>query len=200
MPLSARDHADERKLLSTAGHVGPPGYRRAVNDDKTVATYRRATAQDAPAMAAVERAAHALLAAHEVRLDALSLPPEFEEPTGWTLAFVAELNDRVVGTARLTELTPDLLVLDQVSVDPEFGGQGIGRGLLLVVAQGARDLGYSAITGTTFRDLIFNGPFYATLGCVEDCDPHPTMVQRRKFEASVGLDEFGPRVVMRASL
>jgi hypothetical protein len=49
------------------------------NDDRTLPTYRRATLQDAPAMVDVERAAHSLLAAHEVRLDALSLPSEVEE-------------------------------------------------------------------------------------------------------------------------
>lgn len=151
-------------------------------------------------MAIVEHAAQALLAAHGVRLGDLEFSEEFEEPSEWTLAVVAEIDNRVVGMARLTELTPDLLVLDQVSVDPEFGRRGVGRELLLSVADSARDLGYSAITGTTFRDLLFNGPFYAALGGVEDRDPHPKMAQRRQFEVALGLDDFGPRIVMRASL
>lgn len=184
----------------TSASCRTTGYRRGVSDDKAVPTYRRATTPDAPAMAIVEGAAHSLLAAHEVRLDDLSLPTEFEEHSGWTLAFVAELDHQIIGMARLTELTSELIALDQVSVDPKFGGQGIGRELLLLVAEVARDLGYSAITGTTFRDLIFNGPFYESLGCVEDPHPHPLMVQRRRVEAAVGLDPFGTRIVMRASL
>ena len=46
----------------------------------------------------------------------------------------------------------------------------------------ARELGYTAITGTTFRDTAFNVPFYARRGCVEDAAPHPAMLRRRQVE------------------
>ena len=151
-------------------------------------------------MAAVERAARSLLDDHGVRLDAMRLPDGFEEATAWTLGVVAELDGQVIGMARLTELTPDLIVLDQVSVDPRFGRQGVGRHLLQLVAKAAKGHGYTAMTGTTFRDLVFNGPFYESLGCVEDSDPHPIMVERRRVEAAIGLDELGPRIVMRVPL
>ncbi len=118
----------------------------------------------------------------------------------WTLGMVAELDDEVVAMARLTELTPNLLSLDQVSVDPDFTGQGIGRQLLSAVADEARALGYAAITGTTFRDVAFNAPFYTNLGCIEDPEPHPAMIHRRSAESAVGLDTFGARMIMRMSL
>ena len=76
----------------------------------------------------------------------------------------------------------------------------MGRQLLRAVASEARDLGYQAITGTTFRDVAFNAPFYTRLGCTEDRQPHPTMVQRRRVEAALGLDSLGPRIVMRMPL
>ncbi len=151
-------------------------------------------------MAAVERAARSLLADHGVHLDAVALPAGFEEPTGWTIAFVAEADGQVIGMVRLEELTPDLIALDQVSVDPGHARQGVGRDLLRLAANAAKDQGYAAMTGTTFRDVVVNGPFYASLGCVEDPDPHPTMVERRRVEAAVGLDGLGPRIVLRASL
>ncbi len=163
-------------------------------------TIRRATEGDAADMRRVERAAQSLLAEHGVDLDSLVVPAELEELTTWTLGVVAELHGRVVGMARLTGLTADLIALDQVSVDPDLGGQGVGRRLLNAVASEARDLGYKAITGTTFRDVAFNAPFYGRLGCTEDPQPHPTMVQRRRVESALGLDNFGPRVVMRMSL
>jgi GNAT superfamily N-acetyltransferase len=104
------------------------------------------------------------------------------------------------GMARLSELDPALLCLDQVSIDPRHAHRGIGRGLLLQVADAARALGYTEITGTPFRDVIFNGPFYESVGCVEDPEPHPIMIERRKVERAVGLDRFGTRVVMRLAL
>ena len=144
----------------------------------------------------VEHAAQSLLAEQGVHLEDVAVPEDFEEPTAWSLAVVAELHRRIVGMARLTELTPQLLCLDQVSVDPSHGHEGIGRGLLLRVADVGRELGYTAITGTTFRDVSFDGPFYKSLGCVEDPDPHAVMLDRRRVERSLGLDRFGARVVM----
>lgn len=162
---------------------------------------RRATAADELAMLRVERTAQAILAEHGVDLDALRVPDGVEEPTLWSMAFVAEMRTRVVGMARLSELEPGILLrLDQVSVDPEFAGQGVGRLLLAEVVATARRLGYVALTGTTFRDVAFNAPFYASLGCVEDDNPHPTILRQREVERSLGLDQFGPRIVMRLTL
>lgn len=85
-------------------------------------------------------------------------------------------------------------------MDPRFARRGIGRALLFQVADAARARGYAEIAGTTFRDVIFNGPFYESLGGAEDHAPHPVMIERRRVERSVGLDRFGARVVMRLPL
>lgn len=68
--------------------------------------------------------------------------------------------------------------------------------MLLEVADVARTRGYTAITGTTFRDVVFNGPFYESLGCIEDPEPHPIMLERRRVERGLGLDQLGARVLM----
>lgn len=102
--------------------------------------------------------------------------------------------------ARLTELNPELLCLDQVSVHPDFAARGVGSQLLAEIATRARQLGYAAVTGTTFRDIAYNGPFYSKLGGIEDAAPHPAMLQRRRVEQALGLDRFGPRVIMRLPL
>lgn len=172
---------------------------RTVHDRPHVEV-RLASELDSVAMTRVEAAARALLVAEGVDLGALEVPEGFEEPSSWTWALVADVGGEVVGMARLTELSRELVCLDQVSVHPGFAGQGLGRLLLTEAATRARVLGYSAITGTTFRDVAFNAPFYERLGWVEDTDPHVDMVRRRGVEQELGLDRFGPRLVMRLPL
>lgn len=161
---------------------------------------RQAAQADAEAMAEVEALAQALLKSQGVDLEVLRIPEEFEPAASWSLAFVAEVGGEVVGMARLTELTREVICLDQVSTSPRFAGRGVGRQVLTEVATACRALGYSAITGTTFRDVASNAPFYTSMGCVEEFDPHPAMVQRRRVEQDLGLDEFGSRLIMRMPL
>lgn len=174
----------------------------APGDDRAVVV-RPASERDTPAMLRVEAAAHALLVAQSVDLHALEVPEAFEEPATWSLALVAEVAEvggDVVGVARLTALDRELLCLDQVSVHPDFARRGVGSRLLAEVAARARQQGYTAITGTTFRDVAFNGPFYSKLGAVEDRAPHPVLLQRRRAEQALGLDRLGARVIMRVTL
>ncbi len=161
---------------------------------------RRATEADVDAMTNVEASARQLLEAEGVDFAVLHVSTDVDDPTGWSLAFVAEIEGKVIPMARLTELTPDVVCLDQISTTAGCAGRGVGRRLLADVATACRDLGFSALTGTTFRDVAFNAPFYTRLGCVEDNDPHPAMLRRRRVEQELGLDQFGPRLIMRLSL
>lgn len=172
---------------------------KAVADHSRVLV-RQAGPADAEAMADVESSAKKLLESQGVDLSALQVPAGLEEAATWSWAFVAETGGEIIGMARLTELSEDVVCLDQISVSPHFAGQGVGRQLLTQVATAARERGYSAITGTTFRDVAFNAPFYSRMGCVEEPDPHPAMVEGRRVEHDVGLDACGPRLIMRLPL
>jgi hypothetical protein len=91
-----------------------PHYGRSMSDADLPLIYRLAELDDAQDMVRVELAAQALLAEQGVHLHRLSLPDGIDEPTAWVLALVEELDGPVVGVARLTELEPSLVCLDQV--------------------------------------------------------------------------------------
>ena len=163
-------------------------------------TIREATSADTTSIFQVEAAARSLLYPHGVDLEAIEIPVGFEESISWDVALVAEIQGTVVGSVRSSDLGAGWLALDQLSVDPAYAQRGIGRRLLVALADRARELGYLTITGTTFRAVPFNAPFYADLDAAEDLTPHPVMVERRRVEQELGLDSFGPRLVMRVTI
>ena len=163
-------------------------------------TVREATPADADAMARVEAGARLLLEGQGAAVDGLALPDGFGEETAWDLAMVALVGPAVVGMARCTALSTELLCLDQVSVLPAWSRRGIGSRLLLATCEAARRRGFLAVTGTTFADVVFNGPLYRRLGAVEDPEPHPVMLRRRAVERELGLDDVGRRIIMRLTL
>jgi GNAT superfamily N-acetyltransferase len=163
-------------------------------------TVREAEAMDAASMLRVEVVARKLVLDQGIDLESLELS---DEPPGWDLAYVAYVAEEanlIVGMVRLSVLDPAALALDQLSVDPAYGRRGIGRALLEAAVAAGRAAGYSAISFTTFRDVAFNAPFYTSMGCVEDLDPHPGLMARRKVEESLGLDALGARTVMKLPL
>jgi GNAT superfamily N-acetyltransferase len=88
----------------------------------------------------------------------------------------------------------------QVSVHPRAARQGRGRALLNAVCDWATVQGLPAVTLTTFRDVAWNGPFYAKLGFRELQDLTPGLASIRDHERSIGDDNFGPRIAMRKDL
>ncbi len=163
-------------------------------------TIRVAARSDAAAIADVEAEARTLLRESGMHLDALALPDGFEESVSWDLALVAEAEGQIIGMARCSDLGAGWLGLDQVSVRPAHARQGVGRRLLTALVAQASQRGFRVLTGTTFRAVPFNAPFYAGLDVVEDSDPHPAMAQRRQMERELGVDNFGPRLVMRLTI
>jgi GNAT superfamily N-acetyltransferase len=71
--------------------------------------------------------------------------------------------DEPVGYAMVT-LVDDHAHLEQLSVIPERGGEGIGTALLDAVVGWSRARGDAEVTLTTFRDVPFNAPLYARRG------------------------------------
>jgi GNAT superfamily N-acetyltransferase len=91
--------------------------------------------------------------------------------------------------------------VEQVSVDPDHQGRGIGGALVERVRDWAVDNGMRAITLTTFRDVPWNRPLYEHLGfaVVDGDDIGPELDALRRAEATHGLDP-DIRVCMRLDL
>jgi len=89
--------------------------------------------------------------------------------------------------------------LEELAVRPEHGRAGLGRALVEASAAWAGEAGYASITLTTYRDVPWNGPFYATCGfaVVPRWRWTPGLRRIRKRERRAGIDEYGARVVMR---
>lgn len=67
----------------------------------------------------------------------------------------------------LTSERGGTLYLDQISVHPDHGRQGLGRALMKRVEEDARDRGIKHVTLSTFRDVAWNAPFYRSIGYSE---------------------------------
>ena len=80
---------------------------------------------------------------------------------GWS--WVAEIAAAPVGFL-CAELVGHEVHVWEVAVSEPYQQQGIGSRLMARVEAQARDVGAQALTLTTFRDVPWNGPFYASLG------------------------------------
>ncbi|WP_231921298.1 GNAT family N-acetyltransferase [Micromonospora auratinigra] len=91
--------------------------------------------------------------------------------------------------------------VQQLSVDPAYARQGIGRRLLDAVAERAAGEGLPALTLTTFRSVPWNGPYYARCGFRElvGAEVTPGLVELLAAEAALGLDP-ADRVAMRRAV
>lgn len=91
--------------------------------------------------------------------------------------------------------------VEQVSVDPDHQGAGIGRELLDEVKAWAAASGLAGVTLTTFREVPWNAPLYQRLGFreLDEEELGPELRAVRDSEAAHGLDP-SIRVCMRADL
>ena len=83
----------------------------------------------------------------------------------------------------------------------EAQGQGSGRALMKATLDLASARRLPSVTLSTFRDIPWNAPFYASMGfkalAVNDLNPRLTLIRQR--EALLGLP-VARRVTMRADL
>jgi GNAT superfamily N-acetyltransferase len=89
-----------------------------------------------------------------------------EQAVAAQLLFVAEADEKVIGFATCS-LLADRLHLDEVSVHPDHGRRGYGRALVERVIDVARERALPGVSLTTFADIPWNGPFYASMGFIE---------------------------------
>jgi GNAT superfamily N-acetyltransferase len=91
--------------------------------------------------------------------------------------------------------------IEQVSVHPAHMRRGIGRELIDHVGAWAAGRGLSTLTLTTFRDVPWNGPYYARIGftAVEPGERGPELARLMAEEAAHGLDP-AQRIAMRRAI
>ncbi len=90
--------------------------------------------------------------------------------------------------------------LEQLSVHPDHAGAGIGRALLRAGCEWARANGYPEITLATYRDIPWNGPFYASEGFVERGSVDDFLHAHGLPPEEPVMSRFGARVLMARSL
>lgn len=101
-----------------------------------------------------------------------------------------EADGEVVGylAGRVDE---DRLHIDEVDVLRDQQGRGLGRRLLATAQDWARAHGLRALSLTTFRNVPWNAPFYASVGFREwDPEVAPASIrQALTYEAAKGLTD-----------
>ena len=162
---------------------------RGVSEDWSL---RLARPEDAGALPVIERAASVAFAG-----DPDLAGVDFDDV--WTAAehrafirrghcLVAESHGEIVGFLAAQPFGRELHVWE-MDVLPEHQGRRIGATLMRACIIDAANAGFSALTLTTFRDLPWNGPFYARLGFVEieDLAAWPRLAAELAEEDEAGL-------------
>lgn len=158
---------------------------------------------------AAERDAHAI---QRIENDADRLLIDRLHPEVWAAAptgaarlsepgflLVIDVDGEVAGFVHVLELH-GVCHLEQLSVDPRWSRQGLGRALVEAAKDLAGECGHRRISLRTYADVPWNAPFYRTAGFVEE---EPATAFHRSLvvvEAEHGLDRYGRRVQMSAPL
>jgi len=154
-------------------------------------------------MREIERAAGRLFAEigmDKVAADEPALPEILLEYVKGQRAWIAECDGHAVGYA-LADIVDASGHLEQVSVHPDYGRRGIGQALIKTVTRWSQAQGFASLTLMTFRDVPWNGPYYARLGFqpVPDAELTPELRALRLHERELGLD-VAARQAMRLRL
>jgi GNAT superfamily N-acetyltransferase len=121
----------------------------------------------------------------------------FEQARATGLLWISvDSADRPTGFV-LVKLIDGGVHIEQLSVHPEHQRQGIGRELIEYVDTWAAGRGTPLLTLTTFRNVPWNGPYYARLGFSEIPTDQltPGLAEIRDAETAFGLDP-AERIVM----
>ena len=158
---------------------------------------REARPADLPLLAEIESEADELFTSvfGDVDWD----PPTEGERRAAEPGYLLVAGDPPVGFAHVLALD-EAAHLEQLAVDPEHMGRGIGTALLEAACARAHEAGYATLSLSTFADVPWNAPFYAARGFIEVGEPPPYLQRVRAHERAMGLDRHGPRVLMSRAL
>ena len=90
------------------------------------------------------------------------LPGKYSPPRGLLLA--AEVEQNYAGTIALRPLSADAGEIKRLYVTPAYRGQGLGKQLLEVILERARELGYQTIFGDTLPSMTGPLALYQAFG------------------------------------
>jgi GNAT superfamily N-acetyltransferase len=170
----------------------------------TAPAVRLAKRSDLPRLPEIERSAAGVFDGGDLLR---SLEGRFAAAETWipaldagTLWVVEDGAGGVVGFLAATCID-QIMHVDELDVELDRQGQGLGRRLMQAAIAWARGRGLTGVTLTTFRDVRWNAPFYASLGFMEVA-PHalcPRLGAILAREARIGLDPT-QRCAMRLAL
>ncbi len=176
----------------------PPG-------DKPTHLVRPARAADLEHIAPIEDAGGPQFQEHfGAAIEPILLSPATDgreraaEP-GFLLVAVADEHSPPVGFVHVLVID-GYAHLEQISVRPDHQRQGVGRALVEAAMAEARRQGFDRLSLCTYRDVPWNGPYYASLGFTEVTDLLPYQRRLRDQERDLRLDVNGVRVVMSIPL
>jgi GNAT superfamily N-acetyltransferase len=108
--------------------------------------------------------------------------------------------DPPVGLCRIDGIGDTRAHLEQLSVHPDHAGRGIGRALLRAGCDWAKAHDFDELTLATYRDVPWNGPFYASEGFVERGPVDDFLRAHGLPSEEPVIGRFGARVLMVRSL
>src|SRR6476659_4031191 len=119
---------------------------------------------DLPVLPVIEHAAHELFRttryAYLLHDEIESFNVNLDHEYVWV---AVDENDDPIAFA-LVHLLDASVHLHELDVHPDYARQGLGRRLIETVVDWARARGATALTLTTFGDILWNGPYYERLG------------------------------------
>ena len=178
--------------MQTTARTGGHATVGAVHADSSIRTVR---ADELELLPAVEAAADTMFGPFDHgNFPGPGTPEEFAAAL---VVFVA--GDPPVGLCRIDAVGAGAH-LEQLSVHPEHGRRGIGRALLRAGIDWAAARGYGELTLTTFRDVPWNGPFYASEGFVEVGPADDWLVAHGLVAEEPVMALYGTRIVMARPL
>lgn len=160
---------------------------------------RPALLGDAERLPAVERSAAEAFRGqlHDWIADDSVAEPAFHAPlieagTVW----VAETDGEMAGFVSCQMVDAHLHVWE-LAVALPFQRRGVGRALMACAIEHAQRMGLASVTLTTFENVSFNAPFYASIGFAMDEPPSPRLAGILDGERARGLTH---RCAMRMDL